>query len=194
MSDSTAPQPAAGTPGVERTSIGGPLAVTAVTLGLLTWPIGFNLGAYGEVFYEDVFRVVVASTILFVITVLRAPYEGPWIWVVRAALAAPMLWLLSAAWVEGSTSAALDRPGFALWLLAILLVSVPVTLRLLIDLFMPELAAAPSRRLLWSIVSLVAVVGVVGFVVGRENDRFLTCSDFTVAGSAEPENCARSEG
>ena len=194
MSDATAPEPAAQSSGTDRKRIGGPVAVTAVTLGLLTWPIGFNLGAYGEVFYEDVFRVVVAGTILFVITLISEPYGAPWIWVVRTALAGPMLWLLSAAWVEGSTSAALDRPGFALWLLAILLVSVPITLRLLIDLFMPELAAAPSRRLLWSIVGLVAVVGMVGFMVGRENDRFLTCSDFAVAGSSEPENCVRSDG
>ena len=43
-------------------------------------------------------------------------------------------------------------------------------------------------------VALVAVVGILGFIVGRENDRFLTCSDFAIAGSAEPENCARSDG
>ena len=103
-----------------------------------------------------------------------------------------MLWLVAAAWVEGSTSAALDRPLFVVWIVLILLVSVPITLRLLIDMFMPELTAASSRRVLWSIVALAVVVSVIGFVVGRENDRFLTCGDFSVAGSAEPDNCARS--
>jgi len=175
-----------------RARAGGPLALTAVTLGLITWPIAFNLGAYGEVFYTDVFRVVVASTILFVITCVTPVYPPPWIWLVRAALIAPMLWLLTAAWVEGSTSAALDRPLFVVWILMILLVSVPITLRLLIDMFMPELTMATSRRLLWSIVALAVVVSAIGFVVGRENDRFLTCADFSVAGSAEPDNCATS--
>ena len=175
-----------------RARAGGPLALTAVTLGLITWPIAFNLGAYGEVFYSDVFRVVVASTILFVITCVTPVYPPPWIWLVRAALIAPMLWMLTAAWVEGSTSAALDRPLFVVWIVMILLVSVPITLRLLIDMFMPELTMATSRRVLWSIVALAVVVSAIGFVVGRENDRFLTCADFSMAGSAEPDNCATS--
>jgi len=42
--------------------LGGALAVTCITLGLITWPLAFNLGAYGEVLYEDIFRVVVASS------------------------------------------------------------------------------------------------------------------------------------
>ena len=166
------------------------MALTAVTLGLIIWPLAFNFGAYGEVLYGDVFSIVVASTILFVITLVNPVYPSPWIWVVRVALVAPMGWLLTAAWVEGSTSAALDRPGFVVWMVLIIVVSVPVTLRLLVDMFMPELTGAASRKVLWSIVALVVIVGAIGFVVGRENPRFMTCADFAIAGSAEPENCA----
>jgi hypothetical protein len=193
VSSSTDPESPQTESDERRSRTGGPLALTAVTLGLITWPIAFNLGAYGEVFYTDVFRVVVASTILFAITCFAPVYPTPWIWLVRAALIAPMLWLLTAAWLEGSTSAALDRPLFAIWIVIILLVSVPITLRLLIDMFMPELSGAASRRMLWSIIGLAVVVGGAGFVVGRENDRFLTCGDFSVAGSAEPDNCAASD-
>jgi len=100
--------------------------------------------------------------------------------------------LLTAAWVEGSTSAALDRPGFVVWMVLIVLVSVPITLRLLIDMFMPELADTEGRKILGSIVALVVIVGAIGFVVGRENPRFMTCADFAIAGSAEPDNCADS--
>ena len=42
------------------------------------------------------------------------------------------------------------------------------------------------------VVVLAVVVSGISFVVGRENDRFLTCADFSVAGSAEPDNCAKS--
>ncbi len=168
------------------------MALTAVTLGLIIWPLAFNFGAYGEVLYGDVFSIVVASTILFVITLVNPVYPSPWIWFVRLALAAPMAWLLTAAWVEGSTSAALDRPGFAAWMVLIVLVSVPITVRLLVDMFMPELTGTSGHKVLWSIVALVAIVGAIGFVVGRENPRFMTCADFAIAGSAEPENCAAS--
>lgn len=190
MPDSTTPAPIPTEVDGSRPRSGGPLALTAVTLGLVIWPLAFNFGAYREVHYGDVFSIVVAATILFVVTLVNPVYPSPWIWVVRVALAAPMAWLLTAAWLEGSTSAALDRPGFAVWMVLIVLVSVPITVRLLVDMFMPELTTTGSRKVLWSIVALVLTVGAIGFVVGRENPRFMTCADFAIAGSAEPENCA----
>lgn len=165
--------------------------MAAVTLGLLTWPIAFNLGAYGEIFYTNIFQVVVASSILFVIVVVNDAYPAPWNWLVRLALAAPLLWLLAAGYVAGSTSRALDRPAFVVSLVLILAVSVPLTLRLLVDLSMPELSQAGSRRITASILGLVVVVGAIGFVVGREHPRFLMCSDFAIAGAAEPDDCVR---
>lgn len=171
--------------------IGGPLAVAAMTLGLLTFPIAFNLGAYGVVFYDDVFRVVVASTILLVITFFDEPYGSPWIWPVRIALASPLVWLLAAGFVVGSTGEAVDRPGFAIWLVLVGVVSVPVTLRLLADLFMPDLSRQGSRRVLIGIVGLVVVVGLIGFIAGRQHPRFMTCDDFAVAGSSEPDGCVK---
>ena len=178
-------------PTAEARPRGGPLALAAVTLGLLTWPIAFNLGAYGEIFYANIFQVVVASSILLVIAVADDSRSSGWNWLIRVALAAPMVWLLAAGYVVGSTSEALDRPGFAVSLMIILCCSVPLTLRLLVDLSMPELSQAGSRKVLVSIVTLVAVVGAIGFLVGRENPRFLTCHDFSIAGAAEPEGCAR---
>ena len=50
-----------------------------MTLGLLTWPLAFNLGEYGDIFYDDIFRVVVASlSILFLITIANSGYPSPW--------------------------------------------------------------------------------------------------------------------
>ena len=57
--------------------IGGQLAIASMTLGLLTWPIAFNLGANGEVLYDDVLRVLVASSILLVITLVNPAYPQP---------------------------------------------------------------------------------------------------------------------
>ena len=112
-------------------------------------------------------------------------------WLIRIALAAPLFWLLAAAFVTGSTSEAMDQPIFVVSLILILLISVPLTLRLLVDMSMPELTQTGSRRITASIVALVAVLGAIGFTVGREHARFLTCYDFSVAGASEPDNCVR---
>lgn len=171
--------------------ITGPLALAAMTLGLVTWPIGFNLGAYGVVMYDDVFSVVVASTILFAITAINRSHRPPWNWMVLTALAGPLAWLLSASVLVGSTTEAMDRPAFIVALVVVGATSVPITLKLLVDMFTPELAHAESRRLALSIVGLVALIGVIGFTVGRNNDRYMVCQDFAIAGAYEPDNCAR---
>lgn len=174
-----------------RGRIGGPQAIASVTLGLLTWPIAFNLGAYGAVLYDDVFRVLVASTILAVITLVSPVYRRPWSWLVPASLAAPLTWFVAAATIAGSTTEAMRTPAFVVALAVIALVSVPLTLRLLVHLFTPELTRTGSRRLTLSIVALVGVVALTGFAFGRSNPRYMTCSDFALAGAAEPNNCAR---
>ncbi len=167
----------------------GPLAVAGVTLGLLTWPIAFNLGAYRQVLYDDVFRVLVAATILFAVTLINPAYPKPWRWLVSIALAAPLAWFLTASIIVGSTSEAMERPAFVVALVLIMLVSLPITMRLLVDLFTPELTTERSRRLTLSIVALVAVVAILGFAFGRNNHRYMTCADFAIAGAAEPDNC-----
>ena len=41
------------------------------------------------------------------------------------------------------------------------------------------------------VLAVVVVIGVAGWYIGSNNDRFLTCDDFKVAGSDQPENCAK---
>ncbi|MDY6997596.1 MAG: hypothetical protein SW019_13415 [Actinomycetota bacterium] len=105
------------------------------------------------------------------------------------ALSAPLAWLLAAVLLNGSTSDALDRPVFAWVAVVIVVVSVPLTLRLLFELFYPELTTPAHRRQKAGVVVLVAVVALVGFLAGHGNDRLMTCSDFVVAGAHAPDNC-----
>lgn len=36
---------------------------------------------------------------------------------------------------------------------------------------------------------IAVVIGIGGFVLGRTNDRYLTCGDFVVSGNDQPANC-----
>ena len=168
----------------------GPITIAAVTIALLVFPIAFNLGAYKQVLYPDVFRMAVASFVLCGAMFVVPPYDGIQLWFTRIVLASPTAWLVSAVVVAGSTAEATERPFFLAWLVAVIVVSVPVTLKMLIDMFSPELSSMHSLRLTLGVVVVVVVVAASGFLIGAHNDRVMTCDDFRIAGASVPENCA----
>lgn len=174
----------------DRTTNHGPTAVATVTVALIAWKIAFNLGAYGEVFYEDVFGFVVASTVGLVIATVVSPRDQRARWFTMGALVSPVLWFALAAILFDSTAAAASDPVFGVLALGIVVVAVPTGLKLLLDLFTPDLTSLHHTRALGFATLTIVVVAAAGFAVGANNDAFLTCDDFKVAGSDTPSNCA----
>ncbi len=177
-------------PPQERDRTYGPAALAVVTIALTAWPIAFNLGAYDAVFYQDVFQIVVVATVAFSIVLIKPPYEGPALVFTRVALAAPAFWLAGVAVLFDSLGAAVNDSVYGLVGLLVVVVSIPTVLRVLIEMFTPELARLANPRMLSFAVGIVVLVAVAGFAVGRNNDAFLTCDDFKIAGSDQPSNCA----
>ena len=169
----------------------GPAAVATVTIALTTWPIAFNLGAYQAVFYDDIFKTVVAATVGLAIVVVRPPYEGKKLWFVRATLASPALWLTLAVTFFDSTGAAASNPLFGALGLLVAMVSIPTVLKLLIDLFMPDMVSVRDTKMMGLVVAVIIMIAAAGYIVGANNDAFLTCDDFKIAGSDQPTNCAQ---
>ncbi|WP_322779494.1 hypothetical protein [Frankia sp. Cas4] len=166
--------------------------VAAITLGLITWRVAFNLGAYNTVFYEDVYAVVVASTIAFGASFL-APHEAPRRVRIpavsgRILLAAPAIWTVLALSVTGSLTAAESSPILMALGVIIGATSVPCVLLLLARVVVPSLETLRGRPLAVLIV-MTALVAAAGWLTGRHNDRFMTCNDFKVAGQDQPRNC-----
>jgi len=168
----------------------GPFAIAVVTISLVAYPIAFNLGAYGLVFYEDVFQFVVAATAGLGVSILASPYTGRRRWLVNAALGAPALWLLVATIFTDSVSDAVTNPILGPAGLVVAVVSIPTVLRMLIDMFVPGFRSYTDNRLLFGGLAVVVVIAAAGLYMGAANDRFLTCEDFKIAGSDQPKNCA----
>ncbi|MEB3323635.1 MAG: hypothetical protein VKI81_12500 [Synechococcaceae cyanobacterium] len=168
----------------------GPFAIAVVTISLVVFPIAFNLGAFGQVFYEDVFRFVVAATAGLGVSLLAEPYTGRRRLLTNLALGAPALWLLLATLLTGSVADAASNPVLGTTALVVGVVSIPTVLRMLIDMFVPGFRSYTDTRLLFGGLATVVIIAVAGFFIGANNDRFLTCDDFKVAGSDQPENCA----
>jgi hypothetical protein len=161
-----------------------------VTISLVVWPIAFNLGAFDQVFYTDVFRFVVAATAGLAVSVLANPYAGQRRWRTHVILAAPAGWLFLAAVLTTSTAEAATNPILGPLALLIVVVSIPTVLRMMTDMFVPGFRSYTSRRLLIGGMAVVIAIGVAGYVVGANNNVFLTCDDFKIAGSDQPTNCS----
>lgn len=168
----------------------GPFAIATVTMSLLAWPIAFNFGAYESVFYDDIFQFVVAATAGLAVSLVTPTEQGPRLVAMRVVLAAPVGWLLMSVWLFDSTAEAAVDPLFGAIGLVIIVTSVPAVMKLLIDLFLPEASSIDSARQVLTAGVIVACIAVLGYVVGVNNDAFLVCDDFRIAGSDLPPNCA----
>jgi hypothetical protein len=136
-----------------------------------------------------VLRIFVASLLLFFVSFIRPAYSGGRLWVTRVVLAAPTVWVVGAATLGGTIGDAMRRPLFIVWLVVVLVVSVPVTLLMLLDMFSPDLASHRNRQITVLVTVVVIIVALAGYLAGANNDRIMTCADFAIAGSAEPEGC-----
>lgn len=169
----------------------GPFAVAIVTMALVVWPIAFNLGAFGVVFYLDIFQFVVLATAGLGISLLSSPYSGRRKWLTNAALAAPAAWFAIALMLTDSTAEAATDPVLGPLALVVALVAVPVVLKMVGDMFVPGFMRFERGRLLYGGVALIVLIGAVSYVAGLNNDRFLTCADFKIAGSDQALNCQK---
>lgn len=158
-----------------------------VGMSAIAWWPAFTLGVWGEIFFDDILALWAASTAAFVyVLVERRPVGGR---LVRAfLLLLPSVWLLLNFYVDDDTAdlgvAILDLVG-----IAAVIVGIPFTLWVLVRIVWPDFASATRRRTKWLIVAVVFGVAVSSFVLGLNQERFLTCEDFAISGNSAPAGC-----
>lgn len=150
------------------------------------WP-AFTLGAWGEIFFDDILALWAASSAAFVfVLVERRP--------VGARLARAFVLLLPTAWlvlnfVAEDDTADLTVAIVDLAALAAVIVGIPFTLVVLVRIVWPDFGERTSRRSKWIINLVVGVVVVASFVLGLNQSHFLTCEDFAISGNSRPPGC-----
>lgn len=166
--------------------------LAAVGISTAVWDVSFNLGVYGTVFYEKVFLIWVSSTVAFVASLFLLDLKSPLNrWPTRLALLAPsalmVLFFLEATAIE---SAAVDTT-ISVLSAVVGLVVLPYALYVIVLVITPDLVHLKSGRLLFGLVVIAAAVAVTAFLVGVNNQLFLTCDDFQVSGNDVPEDCTQ---
>ena len=167
-----------------------PTGVIMVGMAAIAWWPAFTLGAWGEIFFDDILALWAASAAALVfVLVERRPLRGR---LGRAVLLLlPSVWLLLRFVAHDTVTdvgvALLDVAAFAA-----VVIGIPFTLWVLVQIVWPDFAVGTPRRSKWLIAVVVLAIVIASYVLGLNQARFLTCEDFSVSGKVPPAGCAPS--
>ena len=161
----------------------------AIGLSTAIWGIAFNLGAFKTIFYNEVFAAWVAVSAILLATIFIADKDAPIPWWGTVLMAIPTVAIMVR--TANSTDKAESIPDPLVLLLSAFafLVCLPYAIFVAVNIVNADLLQLPGLRLKIALVTIVLLVGVIGFLVGAQNYRLLTCGDFSISGNALPPNC-----
>jgi len=151
--------------------------------------VGFNYGAFGVVFFEQVFTVWVISTIVFVASVFTR--LEPNTWPKRLILLVPSLWMVIS-WLSNNTDLARIDDTALFFSIVVSFVSLPFVGWILITTINSDFSEL-ARGNKAAVMAAVAVFLLLGLFLGARNDLVLDCDDFKVSGNDLPANCVKAE-
>lgn len=154
-------------------------------LTLATWQISFNLGAYGEIFFQTTLTIwIVSVAALFGSLVIGRTEDGEVYatWWGMVLLLLPSLLMTSVLWADAVP-----------WLVTPLewgtLLSIPYIAFILVSVSAREALEIQDRRLfVWLVIGFVSL-NLLSYVAGLNNAAFMTCDDFVRAGDEAPSTC-----
>lgn len=147
--------------------------------------VGFNFGAFGVVFFDQLLTIWVLAAVVFVASIVSD--TPPRTWPQRLVLLVPSLWLV-AAWLDNTSAFELqDNAVFALTVVVTVFV-LPAVAWIMITVINADFANLPGRSK-GVVVATVGLFIIMGIVLGARNDTFLNCGDFKISGNDLPANC-----
>ena len=176
----------------DKTQPGTHFFIAAIALAVTIWPIGFNLGAFGTIFFDRLLEIwaISAAALLAGLLVDRVRDQDILSHTDRLLLALPSLWLLTTMlrFEEGGAAARFLNDAL---MFATAFFSVPHIIRIVLPIAMPEVVAVRGRRQTLNLLMLTLIISVASFAIGYRNDLFMTCEDFKVSSNDLPTNCRK---
>lgn len=164
------------------------LVATTVAAVVIGWWPAFTLGAYGAIFFEQLYTLWAAATTVFlaaVVVLRRRAWRRP----ALLTLLLPSLWL-ALTWVLPAGSSGL-LADVVFWLgVSVTLVGVPVMAGIMIALLLPGASQLRGRQGMIALGVVVAVMGM-AWLLGDQHPRLMTCQDFAISGNSLPPGCAQ---
>lgn len=169
----------------------GAFFIAALAIAQAVWIISFNLGAYGDVFFEHLFMVWAASIAALLARLFigrTAEGESYFGWLGALLLLAPTLWIATEVLTLGNNSAAVQWFRFFLTVLT-LGVALPYIGFVIVNTALPEIAEIQHPRLRLGLVVISLFITVLAYIVGAKNYYVMSCQEFETAGASLPDNC-----
>jgi hypothetical protein len=165
--------------------------VISVAAAYFAFDIGFDIGVYGRIFFDTVFLIWSVSLALLMIftiipkEILPVPRS---LWV---ATAIPTLWVLIGLANRASPDEVLFRYALTILGFMAVLCCFPYVIYIITSVIYPDFTrmnrAAPKAGILL----VIGTIAIVGYLVGSNHERFMTCEDFELSGQNVPTNCSR---
>lgn len=162
------------------------VGAVAVGAAVVMWWPAFTLGAWGEVFFEQVLTLWAAATASLLLLVFGLGAER-----IRRPLVASLL--LPSLWValeflplaQGTVLETLVT-----WFgVALTVVGLPAMAWVILRVARPDVVQAMPVRVWLAAGGAVAAVTALSVLLGWLQPYYLTCEDFAVSGNSQPPNC-----
>ncbi|WP_062520099.1 hypothetical protein [Demequina silvatica] len=160
-------------------------AFVVATSTIIWWP-AFQLGAWGQVFFEQILLLWAAATAALLVVLVKQGGPRP-AWPLLASLALPSLWVVA----ELATPPGGGAFGSVLrWFgAAVTLVGLPVMLWVLLTTLRHDLIEVVPVRGWLAAAAVVVTIAALSAALGWLHPYYLTCEDFTVSGNSPPPGC-----
>ncbi|HWL78637.1 hypothetical protein [Microbacterium sp.] len=164
-----------------------PVGVVMVGIAAIAWWPAFTLGVWGEIFFDDVLALWAASTAAFVFVLVEKRPVG-------ARLARAFLLLLPTVWLVLNFAVADESTDIAILIVDIVallavLAGIPFTLWVLIGIVWPDFAHETRTSTKWLIALVILGICAASYLLGLNQEHFLTCEDFAISGKSAPPHC-----
>lgn len=163
--------------------------ICAIALAYPMGSAGFELGAFGQLFYvRKLTAWAMVTGALVALTLLprsMAPVSR-WHLVV---LAIPSVWLFLATVLRTYTGGTIEHPVLFSFGLLTYLVCLPYAVILVVEIVNPDLLNLEGWQPKAGLVLIAGLFVSLGYLGGARNDLFLSCEEFIIAGDEPPPNC-----
>ncbi|MGI9643179.1 MAG: hypothetical protein ACR2N9_10385 [Acidimicrobiia bacterium] len=161
----------------------------AVGSASVAFMVGFNYGAFGVIFFEQVFTVWVIATIVFVASIFTRIEPNDW--PRRLLLLLPSLWMVLS-WLSNNTNLERIDEAALVFTIIVTFVALPFVGWILITTINSDFANLARGNKI-AVLAAVGVFLAIGLFLGARNDLVLDCNDFKVSGNDLPTNCVSSD-